>query len=99
MAQFNLADNQRAERRLLLTVAEWKDNANGRFYVPLAKEPADWSKNFTDYFEKNGVMKTGWLKSDGKWYYFDGNGIMVTGSRTIGGKRYNFNSQGVCLNP
>jgi hypothetical protein len=54
MAQFNLAENQRAERKLLLTVAEWKDNANGRFYVGVDKEPADWNTSYSTYFTKSG---------------------------------------------
>ena len=58
MAQFNLAENQRAERKLLLTVAEWKDNANGRFYSLLTKEPADWSTSYTTYFTKSGDTYT-----------------------------------------
>ena len=55
---FDLELHQRAERKLLLTVAEWKDNANGRFYVPLDKEPADWNKNYTTYFEKDNDTYT-----------------------------------------
>lgn len=55
MAEFNLATHQRAERKLLLTVAEWMDVTNGRFYVLQDKKPEDWDTNFTNYFTRTGT--------------------------------------------
>ena len=45
--QFNLAEGQRAERKLLITVAEWNE------YNPLTTAPADWSTKYNDYYTKN----------------------------------------------
>ena len=50
---FNLAPDQRAERKLLITVCEWQD-ANGKTYVLQEKEPVDWDTNYTAYYTKSG---------------------------------------------
>lgn len=42
----NLDAGQRAERKFLLTVAEWDE------FTALATEPSDWATNYTDYYEK-----------------------------------------------
>ena len=49
----------------------------------------------------SGDMRTGWLKSGGKWYYLDpSSGTMLANtSRKIGGKTYKFDKNGVCTNP
>lgn len=52
--QFNLKTHQRAERKKLLTVAEWEDKENGRFYIVQTKEPDNWDTNYTDYFTRTG---------------------------------------------
>ena len=44
--QLNLDKGKRAERKTLITVAEWNE------YALLTAEPADWATNFTDYYEK-----------------------------------------------
>jgi len=44
-------------------------------------------------------MKTGWLKTGGKWYYLSNTGAMVTGTHKTGAKTYLFDESGVCLNP
>lgn len=50
--QLNLDKGKRAERKTLITVAEWKE------YTLLTAEPADWATNFTDYYTKsNGVYE------------------------------------------
>lgn len=50
MKQLNLDAGKRAERKTLITVAEWNE------YTVLSAEPDDWATNFTDYYEKvNGV--------------------------------------------
>lgn len=48
--QLNLDKGKRAERKSLITVAEWKE------YSLLTAEPDDWATNYTDYYTKsNGV--------------------------------------------
>lgn len=44
--QLNLDKGKRAERKLLITVAEWNE------YTLLTVEPADWAANFDDYYTK-----------------------------------------------
>ena len=51
--EFNLAQYQRAERKLLLTVAEWKD-ANGSVYAVQTEKPADWDTKYATYYTKDG---------------------------------------------
>lgn len=48
--QLNLDKGKRAERKLLITVAEWNE------YTLLTAEPDDWATNYTDYYtKKDGV--------------------------------------------
>ena len=54
---FNLKPGQRAERKSLITVAEWQD-ANGRFYVPQTEQPADWTTNYTAYYTEDSGSYT-----------------------------------------
>lgn len=38
------------------------------------------------YFDDSGIMKTGWVKSNGKWYYLDkSSGKMVVSTTTPDG--------------
>lgn len=46
------------------------------------------------FFDKDGIMQTGWLDDNGKRYYLDQDGIMQTGIITIDGKNYDFQSDG-----
>lgn len=40
----------------------------------------EWKlNNNTWYYYENGIMKTGWVKSRGKWYYLNNKGEMQTG--------------------
>lgn len=55
--QFNLKPGQRAERKTLITVAEWQQE-DGRFYVVQTTQPADWATNFTAYYTKSGDVYT-----------------------------------------
>lgn len=57
VADFNLALHQRAERKLMLTVSEWKAD-NGRFYVEQTEEPGDWATKYTSYYTKSGDTYT-----------------------------------------
>ena len=50
---FNLATGQRAERKLLVTVAEWKAS-DGRFYILQTSQPADWDTEYDTYYTKSG---------------------------------------------
>ena len=43
----------------------------------------------TYYFDRNGIMQTGWQDIDGNWYYLK-KGVMVDGWQQIGGKWYFF---------
>lgn len=55
--QFNLAQYQRAERKLLLTVAEWVDDPQD-IYTLQSSQPTNWSTNYTDYYTKSGSSYT-----------------------------------------
>lgn len=57
ISKFNLAPNQRAERKTLIHVIEWQD-AQGRIYVLQESEPLDWDTNFTAYYTKDGDTYT-----------------------------------------
>ena len=50
---FNLAPDQRAERKLLITAVEWQDSTAGKYYVLQESEPLDWSTNYTSYYTKS----------------------------------------------
>lgn len=52
--KFNLNLHQRAERKLLITVAEWRDNDSGKLYVLQDKEPGDWDTKYTEYYTRTG---------------------------------------------
>lgn len=49
MAGFNVADNQRIQRKQLITVAEWTGEAH-QVYVLQTSQPADWATNYDAYF-------------------------------------------------
>ena len=55
--QFNLKDGQRAERKELITIAEWQQ-ADGRFYVVQTSQPFDWATNFKNYYTESGGTYT-----------------------------------------
>ncbi len=46
-------------------------------------------------YKENGKVKTGWIKSRGKWYFADSKGEIQTGVIKIDGKTYYFNRSGV----
>jgi len=50
ISNFNLNLHQRAERKLLITVSEWRDNVSGKYYILQDAEPGDWSTNYTSYY-------------------------------------------------
>lgn len=52
--QFNLRQGQRAERKTLVTVAEWTE------YTLTTAEPADWATKFDEYFTRT-TTSTGYV--------------------------------------
>ena len=46
------------------------------------------------YFNKKGVMQTGWQTINGRKYYFNDKGIMLSGLQTIKGISYYFAGDG-----
>ena len=52
MANFNVAENQRIQRKQLITVAEW-EGASHDVYTVQTAQPADWSTNYTSYYVKS----------------------------------------------
>ena len=62
MANFNVAENQRIQRKQLITVAEWEGEAHDVYTLQTA-QPADWASNYTSYYTKtvggNYVAVTG----------------------------------------
>ena len=50
---FNLAVDQRAERKLLVTAIEWDNLVSGKYYVCTEEEPADWATNYTAYYTES----------------------------------------------
>ena len=50
---FNLAPDQRAERKLLVTAIEWDNLTSGKYYVCTEEEPADWDTNYTAYYTES----------------------------------------------
>lgn len=49
MAGFNVADNQRIQRKQLITVAEWQGEAR-QVYVLTTSQPADWATDYDEYY-------------------------------------------------
>ena len=46
------------------------------------------------YFNKDGIMQTGWIDVDKKRYYMDQDGIMQTGTITVDGETYELQTDG-----
>lgn len=63
----------------------------------LANTPAmisGWKQvNNKRYYYDNGIMKTGWLNSNSKWYFFNNKGEMQTGWLKWGNKWYYLDQQ------
>ena len=85
ISKFNLAADQRAERKLLITVLEWDNLTSGTVYVVTESQPLDWATNYTAYYTESsgtyshvtGAEAPTWVKNT---YY-------KTVDRTILGKR------------
>ena len=48
--KFNLAPDERAARKLLITVAEWRNDTDPSQYVLTESKPLDWDTNYTAYY-------------------------------------------------
>ena len=51
---FNLPDGTRAQRKELITVAEWEDE-NGTLYKVLTAKPGNWDTAYTNYYTRSGT--------------------------------------------
>lgn len=48
--KFNLAPDERAARKTLITVAEWRNDTDPSQYVLTEKKPLDWDTKYTSYY-------------------------------------------------
>ena len=51
----------------------------------------------TYFFDKYGVMRTGWIKSGSYWYYLNSDVSMRTAYLTEGDTVYRFNASGAMI--
>ena len=69
----------------------WTSSGSSWLFMVDGKPYTGWLTD-TDgkryYFNKDGIMQTGWVNSGGKRYYMDLDGIMQTGIITVDGKSY-----------
>ena len=68
----------------------WKFMVNGKAYTGWLTDTD--GKQY--YFDKAGIMQTGWVDVENKRYYMDLDGIMQTGDITVDGKTYHLNADG-----
>ena len=54
----------------------------------------NWKFGHRYYFNKDGIMQTGWITLGKKRYYLDEDGIMQTGTITVNGKKYTLAADG-----
>ena len=80
-SSFNLEKGQLAERKLLVTIAEWEK------YILTTSQPADWATSYTSYYTKSGDEYTAvsggtaptWAANT---YYSHEVGRQILGTRT-----------------
>ena len=69
----------------------WTSSGSSWLFMVDGKPYTGWLTD-TDgkkyYFNKDGIMQTGWVNSGGRRYYMDLDGIMQTGIITVDGKSY-----------
>ena len=85
ISKFNLAVDQRAARKLLITVAEWEDSTGGDYYVLQEKKPADWDTRYTSYYTKSDDTYS--AVTGGSAPTWSANTYYTRVNRTIMGKR------------
>lgn len=69
----------------------WTSSGSDWLFMVDSKAYTGWltdTDGKTYYFNKDGIMQTGWVDADGKRYYMDLDGIMQTGVATVDGKSY-----------
>ena len=69
----------------------WTSSGSDWLFMVDSKAYTGWltdTDGKTYYFNKDGIMQTGWVDADGKRYYMDLDGIMQTGVVTVDGKSY-----------
>lgn len=69
----------------------WTSSGSDWLFMVDSKAYTEWltdTDGKTYYFNKDGIMQTGWVDADGKRYYMDLDGIMQTGVVTVDGKSY-----------
>ena len=69
----------------------WTSSGSNWMFMVNNKPYTGWltdTDGKTYYFNRNGIMLTGWINSGGKRYYMDQDGIMQTGFITVNGKSY-----------
>lgn len=69
----------------------WTSSGSDWLFMVDSKAYTGWLTDTDDktyYFNKDGIMQTGWVDADGKRYYMDLDGIMQTGVVTVDGKSY-----------
>ena len=56
--KFNLAVDERAARKLLITVAEWRNDTDPSQYVATEFKPLDWDTKYTSYYTRSGTASS-----------------------------------------
>ena len=56
--KFNLAPDERAARKTLITVVEWDDLTGGSVYVCTESQPANWATDYTKYYTESSGTYT-----------------------------------------
>lgn len=75
----------------------WTSSGSSWLFMVNGKAHTGWltdTDGKTYYFNKDGIMQTGWVDADGKRYYMDLDGIMQTGIITVDGKSYELQNDG-----
>ncbi|MGN0642817.1 MAG: N-acetylmuramoyl-L-alanine amidase family protein [Huintestinicola sp.] len=79
--------------------ADWQETSEGMMYIDESGEPATGITKIdgeTYYFNKKGIMKTGWLTTkSGQKYYFTKDGTMKTGWMKTKKGKYYFGKNGI----
>ena len=68
----------------------WKFMVNGKAYTGWLTD----TDGHRYYFNKKGIMQTGWQNVNGNWYYLNSKGAMQTGWLLKEGKYYFLNTDG-----
>lgn len=74
----------------------WHGDENGKYYLKNNEEVTGINEidGETYYFDKTGLMQTGWVKTNDEIYYFNKDGSAETGVKKIDGEEYSFQEDG-----